>query len=184
MKDKIFIINDDCIWRDESCSNIVSVTNDKDIAIKLLKDYVKKVKEEVEFESIEEKLQTALEETSKDKVKQDDLLAIYANEKNELKQLQANLEEYEKKLEQLRQTIDTITGNQASVEAEAASIFGQLKEMEELPFATLQEALRCKETLEKEAAQLLKRIELQQEKLNQTKEYFSAYPRGLQALLP
>lgn len=53
MKDKIFIINDDCIWRDESCSNIVSVTNDKDIAIKLLKDYVKKVKEEVEFDSLD-----------------------------------------------------------------------------------------------------------------------------------
>ena len=51
MKDKIFIINDDCIWRDESCSNIVSVTNDKDIAIKLLKDYLR-VLDERELEII------------------------------------------------------------------------------------------------------------------------------------
>ena len=56
------------------------------------------------------------------------------------------------------------------MEAEAASIFGQLKDMEELPFATLQEALNRKRELEKEAEMLLKRIQLRQEKLQEAKE--------------
>ena len=139
--------------------------------------------DEVAPENISEKLEVAAAQTEKEKTEQDKLLAAYAKQKTELKQLQSRMEEDEKQLSQLRQTIDMIVLQQSEVEAELANVFGQLKEMEALPFETLQAAVAYKQTLEKEATQILKRIELQKEKLNQIKELQASKQATVDSLL-
>lgn len=53
MKDKVYIVIDDTVWEDDPYLNIVAVTKDKSIAEKILSDYVKDVKEEINFRELE-----------------------------------------------------------------------------------------------------------------------------------
>ena len=125
---------------------------------------------EVSMDSLEETLRAAFEKNSKEKEAQDQLLKIYTEQKAELKDLKERLELAEEQLKKLREDVETVVLEQSKAEAEIANASGQLQEMDELPFATLEKALTHKQNLEKEAEQITSFIDLQQEKLTKAKE--------------
>lgn len=136
-----------------------------------LLDEVKTLLEaEVSMDSLEETLHAAFEKNSKEKEAQDQLLKIYTEQKAELKDLKERLELAEEQLKKLREDVETVILEQSKAEAEIANTSGQLQEMDELPFATLEKALTHKQNLEKEAEQITSFIDLQQEKLTKAKE--------------
>lgn len=53
MSDKVYLVHEDCIWDDECYPKIVGATTNKEIAQVLLKDYVKQIKEDVDFDTLD-----------------------------------------------------------------------------------------------------------------------------------
>lgn len=53
MKNKVYIVIDDTVWENDPYLNIVAVTKDKAIAEQVLSDYVKKIKEEINFRELD-----------------------------------------------------------------------------------------------------------------------------------
>lgn len=50
---KIYVLLDECVWDYEPLTNIIGVTNNEEVAKNLLKDYVKRVKQEVNFDELD-----------------------------------------------------------------------------------------------------------------------------------
>lgn len=53
MNDKVYIIHDDCVWDDEFYPKIVGATTDKNIALRMLQNYIKEVKDIIDFNSMD-----------------------------------------------------------------------------------------------------------------------------------
>ncbi len=58
MENKIYIIYDYGVWDDEQYHEIIGATESKEDALKIIKDYIEKIKDEIDFDNIE-----AIEET-------------------------------------------------------------------------------------------------------------------------
>ena len=54
IKEKIYILNDDCVWDDENDSKIVAVSFDKDELKKEMKKYIEQVKKEIDYDNLED----------------------------------------------------------------------------------------------------------------------------------
>lgn len=51
--DKVYLVYDDCVWYDEDASQIVGVYSSEELAQKGFEEYVKSVKNDLNFENIE-----------------------------------------------------------------------------------------------------------------------------------
>ena len=92
-------------------------------------------------------------------------------QKNEWKKLQKQVEEEGQELEKLRVLEDEIKKEIAKLGSEIANREGQLKDIEELPFANLEEAKKERIRLENYARGILSQIKLYSEKLIEAKEF-------------
>lgn len=53
MKDKIFVIYDYGVWNDEQYHEIIGATENKEDAFKIIKEYIAKTKEEIDFKNLD-----------------------------------------------------------------------------------------------------------------------------------
>lgn len=53
LKNKVYVVLDNSVWNDDDYTEIVAVTDTKEKAKEILKDYVKKLKDEVDFDDLE-----------------------------------------------------------------------------------------------------------------------------------
>lgn len=51
--DKVYVVTDNCIWDDEEYSQIVGIATTKELALECFKNYVEKVKEDLDFDNLE-----------------------------------------------------------------------------------------------------------------------------------
>lgn len=51
--DKVYVITDNCVWDDEDYSQIVGIATTKELATEYFKNYVKRVKEDLDFENLD-----------------------------------------------------------------------------------------------------------------------------------
>ncbi len=51
--DKVYVITDNCVWDDEDYSQIVGIATTKELAIECFKNYVEKVKDEIDIDNLD-----------------------------------------------------------------------------------------------------------------------------------
>lgn len=51
--DKVYVVTDNCVWDDEDYSQIVGIATTKELATECFKNYVEKVKEDLDFENLD-----------------------------------------------------------------------------------------------------------------------------------
>jgi len=51
--DKVYVVTDNCVWDDEDYSQIVGIATTKELALECFKNYVKRVKEDLDFDNLD-----------------------------------------------------------------------------------------------------------------------------------
>jgi len=123
---------------------------------------------------IEEKIQLAYQEVSLEKAEKEKQWKAALLQKNRLNSLQKLISEESQQLEAVRRNEEETIAAMLKVETDAANIKGQLREMETLPFADLEEAVGEKERLEAASKKITDKIKLCKLNLDKAKELLAA----------
>ncbi len=130
--------------------------------------------DELDTDSMKKELQTFYERIGSEKEEKEKQWKEALLQKERWQILQKKIAEYTEQLEKLRKNEEAIVQEIINLETETAKIQGQLKEMDELAFANLQEAISEREKLETCAKRITDEISLRKEKWNIAKENLSA----------
>ena len=103
-------------------------------------------------------------------------------DKKEWNDLKKKKEEEEAILEAVRKEEETAIMEAASLETALSKRKGQLAEMEELPFADLEEAKQKKQELEEKAKEITEKIQIQKEKVDAAKQFLVTKKAGVENL--
>lgn len=128
------------------------------------------------------KLQTEYERICEEQKVQSANLEKAIADKKEWNDLKKKKEEEEVILEAVRKDEETAIMETASLETELSKRKGQLSEMEELPFANLEEAKKKKQELEEKAKEITEKIIIQKEKVDAAKQFLVTKKTGVENL--
>lgn len=128
----------------------------------------------MDVEALEEQVQEAYEKLCIEKAAQEGKWKEALAQKNRWGILQRQISEESQQLELMRKNEEEAKNALLKVETESANVKGQLSEMEELPYANLQEAILEKRKFEESAKKITDKIKNCKDKLDAAKELTAA----------
>lgn len=155
-------------------ANVEFVTEQKNICTEIVQQLEIVVEESsMELGNLAQKLDEHLMTTKQQKEEAENAFGKLTKEKEELQELQQKVQEDSNAFETLRSELETVKDSLNNLETVYAELFGQLKGIKHLKYATLQEANVVRKSLEKEAADILQEIETRKDNVAKAKELVS-----------